>query len=140
MTQGARDILQGHFDRLYRQRDLGVIEEGQATDAVREREFVSRVHEVFSQAEVVLGRVVEQGNEIAATFQLQGTTASGKTASMQGAGFFRLTAGRLECTHCVWDVLALYASLEAPLDGVLDAVDALERVALAERFAAGGSE
>lgn len=137
MAQWARGFFEEYFRRLYRDRDLSVIDEMRAPEAGTKglvegrsyRAFVGRLHEVFDDAEIVIDRVIEQGEEAALFLRFVGRTRDGRRVEMRGSGCARLSNGKITDAQNVWDVLSLFGSLEEPIAGVTSIADAVEEIA-----------
>lgn len=136
MTQRAKGFFEAYFKRLYRDRDLSVIEELRSPEAGTKgltrsgsyRDLVIRVFEVFDDTDVVIDRVVEQGDEAAVFVRFRGRAKDGRAVEVPGSGYVRFENGRIAHAENVWDVLALFTSLGEPIGGVSTFADALEVV------------
>lgn len=120
MTQSGRAIFERYFHRLYVDRDLDVIEEmrastagarGLSNDTRGHRDLVSRIHETFADAAMVIERCVESGNDVALLLRFQGTTRSGRRLTVMGSGFARIIDGRIDDVVNLWDVAGLVGDL-----------------------------
>jgi ketosteroid isomerase-like protein len=136
MTQRAKGFFEEYFRRLYRERDLSVIDELRASEAGTKgltsdgsyRAFVARTFEVFDDTEVVIDRVVEQGDEAALFLRFRARTKDGRRIEARGSGYVRFAGGKIAEAENLWDLLGLFASLGEPLEGVTTFSDAIARV------------